>query len=132
MGVGVAGEDGGSDGGFERAAAPVVRGDSGAVREGRSGAAESSAGSAAVEGDGAERATAADLVGVCNTGEGVRGIGICGLRGNEAGASVFNEGGEAVAWARAKLARGGRRVGHGGGRRRVLELDSGSAWGRRS
>ena len=113
-------------------AALVAYGEGGVDGEGRSGAAESSVGSAAVEGDGAERATAADLVGVCNTGEGVRGIGICGLRGNEAGASVFNEGGEAVAWARAKVARGGRRVGHGSGRRHVLELDSGSAWGRGS
>ena len=52
VGVGVAGEDAGGGGGFERAAAPVVRGDGGAVGEGRSGAAESSAGSAAVEGDG--------------------------------------------------------------------------------
>ena len=70
VGIGIAGEDGSGGVGFERAAAPMVRGDSGAVREGRSGAAESSARSAAVEGDGAERATAADLVGVCNSGKG--------------------------------------------------------------
>ena len=81
VGVRVAGEDGSGGVGFERAAAPMVTGDGGAVGEGRSGAAESSAGSAAVEGDGSERATTADLEGVCNSGEGVRGVGGYGLRG---------------------------------------------------
>ena len=66
----VAGEDSGG-GGFERAAAPVVSGDGGAVGEGQHGAAVSSVGPSEVEGHRAERATAADLVGVCNSGEGV-------------------------------------------------------------